>query len=235
MALFFERFRSFVSLSKPTGDLRELLLNYVEHDNTYRLLQRATAHLTADQKQDVTAVIRACETKVFPDTERQILRSTLCTTKQKIGETIAEFSLRIDDIASRGFDNDLLREEASFQAFLLGLRNPEIRRQLMMADVATFDGATQLAAKFGKIDQAVTETHTSLSDLYTEDVHRVHAEERYHPSNCAEHPQINRQQPPGNITNCCDRPSSGMSNYSDHSNCSNSHSIHATQHLFKVM
>ena len=171
ITLFFERFRNFVVLSNVEDNLSLLLLNYVEDDSMYRTLR--SARISTAQSRDIDQLIAAYENHLFPSTETRILRSTMPSTKQKLGESARDFSMRIEELGSRACPNLDLREEACFQTLTAGLRSVQIRQRLMESEEDTFTGATRLAVKLERIAETLSAGDQNTVEIDEFEVARV--------------------------------------------------------------
>ena len=163
ICLFFERFSQYVKLANlQEANLNLYLLSLFKDDKMYRKL--CNVPLTNQQKCDATLLIAAYENALFPATETRILRSSLSTIQQKLGEKIPDFIVRIDALAAKAFQNIELREEVSLSALISGLRDTDIKKKLLEADITSYDDATRLCTKHERISETIAAKDTQDVD-----------------------------------------------------------------------
>ena len=155
ISLFFERFKQFVALSNlKESNLHLYLLSLIQDDKIYRRL--STISLSPGQKSDPELLIRAYEDVLFPATESRILRSSMSSLRQKSGETISDFTLRIQKLAAKAYSDFDLRDESSISALISGIESSDIKKKLLGKDLHSFDHAIQLATKHERICQTLS-------------------------------------------------------------------------------
>jgi len=124
ICLFFTRISQFLVLSRCTEPRKDLIvLNYIKDDKMYRKLAAVT--LTKEEKNDVTLLVAALSRALFPATEARLMRSSLAALKQKSGESVEDFAMKIretSDKAYSGPDADKVKEEAVLSAFIAGVQ-----------------------------------------------------------------------------------------------------------------
>lgn len=155
ISTFLEKFHHFITLGNikdPNLDL--YLLNLVKDPKTYRKLR--SIKLNPEQKGDIDLLISAIKTALVPDSEIRSIRSELSSLKQACDESIEDFAYRVEELSSRGFCNENMREEGALSAFLEGVRDISIKQKLLESDTAnTFAKATRLAFKLDKISNTL--------------------------------------------------------------------------------
>ena len=155
ISLFLERFKQFVALSQlRESNLHLYLLSLIQDDKIYRKL--GTISLSPDQKSDPELLISAYEDVLFPATETRILRSSMSSLRQKSGESIADFTLRIQKLAAKAYSDFEMRDESSISALISGIEGADIKRKLLGKDLHSFDHAIQLATKHERICQTLS-------------------------------------------------------------------------------
>ena len=154
IVLFFDRFKQFVTLSKLSEcNLNLYLLSLIQDDKMYRRLKSIS--LTPEQKSDPDLLVNAYEEVLFPATETRILRSSISSLKQKSGESISDFTLRIQKLAAKAYSDCDMRDESSISALISGIENSEIKKKLLETELHSFDHAIQLANKHERIYQTL--------------------------------------------------------------------------------
>ena len=151
---FLERFEQFIVMNRITDDNLDLyFVSLVEDDVMYKKLRNV--RLTNIQKSDVRLLVVAVKEALYPATETRLLRSTLATLKQEVGESIEVYAQRIKDVADRAYSEPVLKEEASLSTLLAGISEVKIRQKLLEDDIDSFEKATRLAVKCERISKAL--------------------------------------------------------------------------------
>ena len=149
--IFLDRFEQYIVLTCGSSyseslDLR--LLNLIENDKAYRKFRSILAGIGNNKKLVITEFVAAIRAVLYPEAESRTLRDALYRLKQESDENAEEFSLRIEEEASKAFSQEpALKNEASLSALCNGLRNVEVRRKLKESELKSFDAATRLAIK----------------------------------------------------------------------------------------
>ena len=112
--------------------------------------------LTPVQKSDPDLLVNAYEEVLFPATETRILRSSISSQKQKSGESISDFTLRIQKLAAKAYSDCDMRDESSISALISGIEKKlRIKKKLLETELHSFDHAIQLANKHERIYQTL--------------------------------------------------------------------------------
>lgn len=107
----------------------------------------ATLNLTAEDKHEASScyekVIRAIEGAV----PKQELRTKLFFSKQKVGESMAEFTSKIQDLADRiyGQEKGEYKNQVLLDCFIAGIANDNIAIEIVKGEHTTMEGALKQA------------------------------------------------------------------------------------------
>ena len=173
--LFCENFLEYVTLSKLNDENLPLLFLQLVDEQTKAKLKLIP--LDADQRRNARKFIEVYERKMAPAHESRTFKSMLADLSQKSEESIEEFAYRIFSIASRAYSDDekIIREEASYNAFMRGISDPYIKRKLHEdSSLDSFERATEEASRLETINRALQPKNVSTeSDEIIEEL--VHA------------------------------------------------------------
>ena len=145
-----DRFKAYIKMtgSQPNMDL--LFLQNVS-SATYRTLKTVAASFTEEQKQDVDFICKQFLSTMYGD-EIIYLKSSLLETKQKSGETIAEYCKRLQELASIAYSCPEQGQEACLLALFRGISNSRVKQKLNESLVTSFPEAVRLAKRLEQVN-----------------------------------------------------------------------------------
>ena len=166
------RFRRYLSMSNVSGrGSLDLFLNCVD-DRTSQKLDSTVERMTADEKCQPDLFIPICISILYPASESRALRLELTQLSQETDEDIEGFASRIRNIGARAYSDNLsAKDECCLTAFMHGIRNSDIKVDVMKGEANSFEEAVSLATKFERIRASVDIKVADSTDLI--DVLRV--------------------------------------------------------------
>lgn len=193
ISTFLEKFQHFITLGNikdPNLDL--YLLNLIKDPKTYRKLR--SIKLSSEQKGNVNLLIQGIKSALLPDSEIRSLRSELSSLKQTADESIEDFAYRVEELSTRGFSSEELREEGALSSFLEGVKDFSLKQKLLESETAnTFEKATRLAFKLDKISNTLKQQAPEEHILH---ISHSHSNEHTHIQNSRnQHPPLNHNMP----------------------------------------
>ena len=164
----FQRYLSVGNLGRKDALL--LMLNCVD-DRTAQRLETVVDSMEDKVKCDYTKFIPLCEEAIYPKSESRALRLELTQLVQTADEDIGSFAARIRNIASRAYDGQAPgKDDCCYQTFVRGIRNRDIKLDVMKSEIDSFENAVLAATKLERI---ISSTETAASETGHLDVLRV--------------------------------------------------------------
>ena len=122
----------------------------------YRKLK--SVKLSPAQQSNAPLLVAAYIEHIFPASETRLLRSSMSTLRQKRNETIPDFISRIEDIGSKAYSNEKLKEEALISSLMSGVHDLKIRSKLLECETESFEEISKLATKLERISSTLSES-----------------------------------------------------------------------------
>ena len=162
--IFMEQFEKFIILGGFTeSNLDFYLLSLLKDKKMYNKLK--SVKLTAEEKGAVTLLIKAYKKHLYPESEILTMRNELVLTKLSRSETVEDFALKIGNMIDKVYAGKDYGDQAALSAFLNGIRDQEIKKDLLKETVKTFDQAVSSAVKFEKIKKSLADESAASGDL----------------------------------------------------------------------
>jgi hypothetical protein len=145
------RFKRYVRMA-GISDEQSLwtLLNQVD-DRTAEKLDPVCESLTPAQRRDPELYLPILEKSIYPVTQSKTLRVQLTQMKQEDGETVDDFAVRIRKMGNKIWRSQITGgpgDELCYSVFLAGLRQNEIRKDVMkLPGVNQFEQAVKAAVE----------------------------------------------------------------------------------------
>ena len=157
ISLFLERFQEYVSLHNiQDKNLNLYLLSLIKDDKMYRKLK--SVKLSPAQQSNAPLLVAAYIEHIFPASETRLLRSSMSTLRQKRHETIPDFISRIEDVGSKAYSDEKLKEEALISSLMSGVHDLKIRAKLLECETESFEEISKLATKLERISSTLSES-----------------------------------------------------------------------------
>ena len=145
-----DRFKAYIKMTGTQPNMDLLFLQNVS-STTYRTLKTVAASFTEEQKQDVDIICKQFLSTMYGD-EVIYLKSSLLETKQKSGETIAEYCNRLQELASIAYSCPEQAQEACLLALFRGISNSRVKQKLNESLVTSFPEAVRLAKRLEQVN-----------------------------------------------------------------------------------
>ena len=148
---FCSRFKQYIYMSKIEDPNLYIYFLQLLDDRTYQKLASVKFQHISERGDPEMFCIRYTNA-YYPNSAIQSLQTEVLSCTQKATETIDDYSFRLAEKAGIAFHDEIIREINGKIAFLKGVRNPEIRRKLNEAEIASFDDAVEMAKRLERVD-----------------------------------------------------------------------------------
>ena len=146
---FCEKFIDYCNITNvPAQKAYSLFMQNVD-DITYETLK--TVKLTLTDKLEIKRFTSAFKAAIYDD-ESFVMKNQVINCEQKEGESIKSYAFRLRELACCAFDSREMQDEMCLIAFVKGVRNEFIRRELAIKHWNSFQEAISQATKFEKYD-----------------------------------------------------------------------------------
>ena len=160
---FCDRFIEYVNLTGMEGEenLYMFLLQNVD-DRTYTTLK--SIKLTSEEKRDVAQFCKRYKKAIYGSKE-YILKNALLSCKQKNNESIADYAYRLREKANVAYLDEAAGEENCILAFMRGIKNKNIRRDVNAKKFEAFEEAVEHAEMLEDIDTMMEKEETPIASI----------------------------------------------------------------------
>ena len=140
---------------------------FLQHvdDETYSTLTNVV--LTNGEKINPTAFCKKFVTAIYGE-EKISLMYQLRECRQTSEETVSHYAYRLREKASVAYTEIAARKENCLLAFLRGLRDPQLKRKLNEAKIASFEEAVEQAKRLELVDSMLKDEGPEISSVLKE-------------------------------------------------------------------
>ena len=141
---FLEQFEEFVNScvgAKAEEDLHNYFLTLIKDRKLHRKLK--STELTPEERRSVKLLVAAYKRKLYTEADVINLRNSIVLMKQKPGELVEDFGIRIEVEVEKAYANAEMRNQTSLTTFLNGLINIEVKKDLMKLRLNCFEKAKE--------------------------------------------------------------------------------------------
>ena len=158
------RFEEYVQLhSIQNARLHLLFLSNLD-ERSYKKLKDVS--LTPPEKAYCELFLKKYRQVYYPSGETVSHQMQLGSIKQKLEESVDDFSFRLTELANKAYTDRVLRESCSFLAFMQGIRDTDLKVKLNESDVRSYREAVSFAKRIERVANSVGRSQSNDPILY---------------------------------------------------------------------
>lgn len=158
------QFKNYVTFANIKNDNLHLLFLQLVDGITYDKL--STVELTAENAADAEAFCKTYSDIIYSEDDIRDLRFSLMSIRQREGESITDYTVRLTDISNKAFPDESLRRSNELTAFLQGVFDPTVKVKLYESGCSSYSEAVKLAKRIESAKNIVASSVPAHEDIF---------------------------------------------------------------------